>query len=283
VFVPGQVYRRRDLHKQYGGQQQGGISTPSRFPFIVIFTGDSGEQYGYKDGWQENGIFYYTGEGQKGDMKMSSGNKAIAEHSAKGKDLYLFEQAQRSHVRYLGQFVATGSHFAKTLDVDRRERQAIVFELAPIEEFVEPLAKDEIAPPSGMTLGELRDLAIESSADASSALTRMSIWRKRSEAVRRYVLKRSNGACESCRQPAPFASISGEPYLEPHHIRRLSDGGPDHPRWVAAICPNCHRHVHYGIDGASLNARLADAIGLLEPLEPKDNNLFDSAVALNLV
>src|ERR1700746_1774493 len=23
--------------------------------------------------------------------------------------------------------------------------------------------------------------------------------------------------------------------------RRLSDGGPDHPRWVVAVCPNCHR------------------------------------------
>jgi hypothetical protein len=29
VFSPGQVYRRRELHKEFGGQGQGGISTPA--------------------------------------------------------------------------------------------------------------------------------------------------------------------------------------------------------------------------------------------------------------
>jgi 5-methylcytosine-specific restriction protein A len=68
MFVPGQIYRRRDLHHQFGGQQQGGISTPSRFPIILLFTGDSGARYGYHDGWQADGLFLYTGEGQRGDM-----------------------------------------------------------------------------------------------------------------------------------------------------------------------------------------------------------------------
>jgi hypothetical protein len=88
VFVPGQVYCLCKSRLRYMEvNSKGGISTPSRFPFILIFTGDAaGEQCGYKDGWQQNGIFYYTGEGQKGDMKMSSGNKAIATHSANGKD-----------------------------------------------------------------------------------------------------------------------------------------------------------------------------------------------------
>jgi len=36
------------------------------------------------------------------------------------------------------------------------------------------------------------------------------------------------GVCESCLQPAPFHGKKG-PYLEVHHVHRLSDGGPDHP------------------------------------------------------
>src|SRR5665213_2753622 len=32
MFVPRQIYRRRDLHHQFGGQQQGGVSTPAQFP-----------------------------------------------------------------------------------------------------------------------------------------------------------------------------------------------------------------------------------------------------------
>jgi 5-methylcytosine-specific restriction protein A len=87
------------------------------------------------------------------------------------------------------------------------------------------------------------------------------LYRARSGAVRRYVLARADGACEACGDPAPFSKRNGTPYLKPHHTRRLSDGGPDHPRWVAAVCPNCHREVHHGTEGEeknrTLQARLA--------------------------
>ena len=51
TFLPGQLYRRRELHKQFGGQQQGGISTPAKVPFIFLITGESGKQHGYADEW----------------------------------------------------------------------------------------------------------------------------------------------------------------------------------------------------------------------------------------
>lgn len=117
MFIPGQIYRRRDLHRDYGGQQQGGICTPSRFPIVLLFTGESGTQHGYRDGWQNDGLFLYTGEGQRG---------------------------------------------------------------------------------------------------------------------------------------------------EPHHIRRLSDGGPDHPRWVVAVCANCHRRAHYSRDAIEFNRELSDKVGQME-------------------
>ena len=40
----------------------------------------------------------------------------------------------------------------------------------------------------------------------------------------------------------------GSPYLEPHHITRLADNGPDHPAKVIALCPNCHRKAHSSQD-----------------------------------
>jgi hypothetical protein len=37
----GRTYsRRKDIHGKFGGQQQGGISTPADIPFIFLFTGD---------------------------------------------------------------------------------------------------------------------------------------------------------------------------------------------------------------------------------------------------
>jgi hypothetical protein len=51
MFEVGRVYdRRREIHKPYGGQHQGGISTPRGRPFVLLFTSPTGEQYGYKDG-----------------------------------------------------------------------------------------------------------------------------------------------------------------------------------------------------------------------------------------
>lgn len=65
MFEAGKVYHRRnDIHAVYGGQQQGGISTPSGHPFIILVTGDSGEEHGYVDGFRDDGSFWYTGEGQ---------------------------------------------------------------------------------------------------------------------------------------------------------------------------------------------------------------------------
>jgi 5-methylcytosine-specific restriction enzyme A len=79
-----------------------------------------------------------------------------------------------------------------------------------------------------------------------------------------YVLIRGDGACQSCGTPAPFSKQDNTPYLEPHHTRRLSDGGLDHPRWVGAVCPNCHRWIHYGAQGEEKNARLPEDIEVPE-------------------
>ena len=67
---------------------QGGISTPSKYPFIFIFSNTSKDKYGYVDGFSEDGIttggpgpyYLYTGEGTEGDQTFERGNKAIKEH-----------------------------------------------------------------------------------------------------------------------------------------------------------------------------------------------------------
>ncbi|HEV7586731.1 MAG TPA: HNH endonuclease [Longimicrobium sp.] len=61
------------------------------------------------------------------------------------------------------------------------------------------------------------------------------------------VLHRATGACERCRQPAPFIrKRDGTPYLEVHHIQTLAEGGEDTVENAIALCPNCHRELHYG-------------------------------------
>lgn len=60
-------------------------------------------------------------------------------------------------------------------------------------------------------------------------------------------LFKANGKCERCKKPAPFnRDIYLTPYLEVHHIITLASGGDDTLENVIVLCPNCHRHAHYG-------------------------------------
>lgn len=74
--------------------------------------------------------------------------------------------------------------------------------------------------------------------------------------VKAWVLRRANGICELCKQPAPFTSIDGLSYLEAHHVKPLAEGGPDTPDNTVAVCPNCHRELHFGKDRKTKEAIL---------------------------
>ncbi|MCG9909914.1 MAG: HNH endonuclease [Flavobacteriales bacterium] len=61
------------------------------------------------------------------------------------------------------------------------------------------------------------------------------------------VLSRAKGICERCNNSAPFIrDIDVSPYLEVHHKKPLAEGGDDTVENAIALCPNCHRHAHYG-------------------------------------
>jgi 5-methylcytosine-specific restriction protein A len=276
TFDPRRPFRRRLLHETYGGQQRGGISTPQAHPFIFLFTGDTGEQYGYRDEWLPDGTFRYTGEGQIGDMQMVRGNAAIRDHAANGKDLYLFAKTAKSHVAYLGQMVCTGYETVVNIpDRNGTARTVIVFYLRPIDSLadqqLEPEQREDEATERlgaqdvwDVPLEQLREQALAAPLkNAPPDQARRNVY-KRSAAVRTYVLRRAAGMCEGCGAPAPFHTSTGRPYLEPHHTRRVSDGGPDHPAFVIALCPNCHRRAHYARQFQSFNAGLEAKLQRIE-------------------
>ncbi len=70
---------------------------------------------------------------------------------------------------------------------------------------------------------------------------------KRNPDVVAEVLELAKGKCRKCRAKAPFIKKSNdEPYLEVHHIDQLANGGDDTVENAIALCPNCHRELHYG-------------------------------------
>ena len=262
-FVVGGIYnRRRDIHERFGGQQRGGISTPAASSLIFAFTSPAGAAYGYDDKFNPDGTFWYTGEGQIGDMQLIRGNAAIAQHAQDGKKILLFEATPKDEIRFLGEVEYLGHHTEQRPDRNRVQRDAIVFHLG----FLPPTPRNVAEQPrtgyvtsgrlsSKLSLSELRAIALEVlPADASLEQKKADVAR-RAEAVRRYALVRAKGKCEACGQNAPFKTKTG-PFLEVHHVFRLADGGPDHPDNVIALCPNCHRRAHYSVDADRFNKDL---------------------------
>lgn len=262
-FEKGRIYnRRKDIHAVYDGQQQGGIITPAKFPIVFIITGEEGLRHGYDDQTRSDGVFEYYGEGQVGDMQMTNGNRAIAEHSWSGKSLLLFQKTPEG-LRFKDEMVYEFHLFRPAPDRNGDIRTAIVFELRRLEAVTEAI---EIEPAATTTpLAELRKRALEAAQAPTGTTKGTRTIYQRSQIVRNFVLARANGACEACETPAPFVRADGTPYLEPHHIRRRSDGGPDHIAHVIATCPNCHRRVHFGADGTDYNATLAAKMKTIEP------------------
>ncbi|MFG1245745.1 HNH endonuclease [Xanthobacter flavus] len=266
-FERGRIYnRKKDIHGVLGGSERSGIVTLSKHPLVIAITGEPGLQHGYGDRLREDGVFEYFGEGQIGDMQLVRGNRAIAEHSKDGKALLLFRKVARDgSLRFEGEWICENVVTRPAPDRTGAMRAALVFELRPIETVSQV---EESAPPTGeTTIEDLRAAAIEAASVGQVAGTSQRTVYARSRAVHAYVLRRADGRCEGCGSPAPFLRADGSPYLEPHHIRRVSDGGPDDIRFVIALCPNCHRRVHAGADGQDFNASLLQG---MEKIEPSD-------------
>lgn len=274
MFEPGRSYRREHLHHVWDGttplQAQGGILTPREVPLVVVITGEAGGQYGYADFWDADGVFHYFGAGQVGDMEFVRGNLALRDHSMNGEELHLFEQ-DLNRLRYVGPKVCAG--FYERDDAPDRNgdlRRAIVFELVSLDATLTPAATDdELSAVTSdrrweMPLEALRERLAEKVGNQPNAKEAKRRTYARSNDLKAYVCRRAAGVCEGCGSPAPFTTKAGFPYLEPHHSRRIADGGPDDYHHVIALCPTCHRRVHYAVDGDEYNEQLSTKLREIE-------------------
>jgi hypothetical protein len=104
-------------------------------PNVFLFTDPiTGSEHGYTDGWQSDGCFHYTGEGQRGDQQMKSGNAAVLNHRTNGRALRLFE-GSGGYVRYVDEFAVDTAKPFYTIDAPETGggpvRSVIVFRLQP--------------------------------------------------------------------------------------------------------------------------------------------------------
>ena len=136
-FIPELIYNRRnDIHAIYGGNWQSGISPSANYPYIFIFSGKSGHQHGYEDGWDNPNVFNYTGEGQSGDMEFTRGNLALRDHMQNGKRVFLFESVSKGFVKFKCEVEVFDADYFETHDTSGSTRIGIKFFFKRIGAYV---------------------------------------------------------------------------------------------------------------------------------------------------
>ncbi len=86
----------------------------------------------------------------------------------------------------------------------------------------------------------------------------------RNNILRTYIKERSNYSCEmpTC-DYIGFEKENGQRYIEVHHVQPLSEGGEDSIENAAALCPTCHRKLHYAENKEEMKIELLDFINTL--------------------
>ncbi|MDG4832978.1 hypothetical protein O7627_27270 [Solwaraspora sp. WMMD1047] len=116
----------------------------------------TGHQHGYYDGWDDDGLFNYVGEGQTGDQRFVQGNKSILRHREEGRTLEGFK-AHGSEVRYLGEFELVDTYWRDAHETgdENTIRQVIVFRLRPRAGVPVDLPHTPVTPRSQTTVDQV--------------------------------------------------------------------------------------------------------------------------------
>jgi hypothetical protein len=143
-YRPGETFKRADLHAFFGGSFQHGMtSANSGSDFLLFHDEESNHQFGYNlwQGFQVDGSFHYTGQGVKGNQKMTRSNLALMKSYEKMNPIHLIE-SKHGVCTYIGRFtLGSPTYFEKQApDIEKRgTRKVFVFNLIPITMVV---AKD---------------------------------------------------------------------------------------------------------------------------------------------
>ena len=252
-FKVGQSYAREKILPILGSKQlRSGIVYGSAEPALVAaFTGSRhSTSAGYLDHWNDDGSFSYCGQGTTGDQQLTRPNSILIDPL---RTVLLFKtwyppRTSKGKNRFLGEHLVAGHHWESGQGT-RSEDQLLIVTLVPARSPIDNAVQHDASPADDkIDLEELRQRAIDASCSSTPSQISTTAYRTRSDRVAEYAHARARGKCEMCGWPAPFVTPKGKPYLEIHHILRLADDGPDNIFHVAAICPNCHRKAHHGVD-----------------------------------
>lgn len=248
--MPGEVLNNEKLCSIFVCGNQGGMRRSTKTNTLVLVSDYIKDKSIYEDKWVGDTL-EYAGMGQEGDQKLISQNKTLNESRENNIDIHLFEVYEKNEYRYTGKVYLAGPfEVRQQKDKNNVDRKVFIFKLKKLTKdnvidinIIKNNFEKKLISIKKLSNEELRNKATK--ANLKCGKRNVSIVQyTRDPAVSEHAKRIAKGICQLCEKPAPFKSLSGDPYLETHHIVWLSNNGDDSIENTVALCPNCHRQMH---------------------------------------
>lgn len=266
VLSVGQIYTFDELKSITNCPTIRGIRYRNGSPELSVITSlneaIATSQYNpYKDRF-ENGRLFYTGEGQKGDQKLTAGNLKLYEAQISSHPVHVFQKLKVDHYMFLGVFVVVGHHIEKQPDADQNVRDTYVFELKPLTNHSSNTYTLEIKDNSSNNNSLLDTLNMLQKQLKNEKISRENLANryKRSKKLVNTLKELYQFECQLCdpKNPIPIIPMeNGRNYVEVHHIegfaevlgdvteQDLGDFVVDSYNNAICCCAHHHRVLHH--------------------------------------
>ena len=252
----GQLYENHRISKDFRVGTHGGIryagSHREGIKHAVIVFGEMPETP-YQPRWTGSKLIF-TGEGLRGDQKLSKGNLVLFKQLREDFPLYAFRKVRKNQYRYLGRMKVVNFGREVQKDLDGQDRTVLTFEL---KTYPTPEESPPALFPEKDYLERLRRLRQE--------VRREKVETKRYQRCRELVsiLKQLyNYLCQLCGDEAPVVPPipmkNQINYVEVHQVagraeainlatedQASGDYVLDDPEEVVVVCPYHHKLLHH--------------------------------------
>ncbi|USK71257.1 helix-turn-helix domain-containing protein [Peribacillus asahii] len=228
---------------------------------IITSTGSTSrhEDNPYEDRF-ELGSLLYTGEGRKGNQKLTSGNLRLYEAEISGQLVHVFQKLGVDQYIFLGMFQVISHHTEKQPDTSGEIRDVFIFELKPIVSKNSDDYENILQEPSNDKL--LYNLQALQSQLKNEKISRETLENryKRSRTLVNILKELYDYNCQLCSTDhliPPIFMKNGKKYIEVHHIEGFGEvigNAIDQERGdfvidsienVICVCVYHHKLIHH--------------------------------------
>jgi 5-methylcytosine-specific restriction protein A len=272
--VGEQFKDRVDIWSFFGGQWVQGVTKFESEEVVNVFFDEDGPYADEID--HETGAVEYRGKGLSGEQKLTEGNELLENARLSKSAIRFWYKPSKGIWVFKNWAVVIDRDNIEEEDVNGNLAKRFLWYLEPVisdhkdlwpTELIQSPAREIsneeviLVKNSKNLLADYAKIAKELEENPTTVSTNIKPrppQPRRRKRAKDIVIARAEGLCENneCTGMPPDVKKDGTPLFQVDHIVQLSDGGPDQPDNMIALCPNCHTAKTLGKNRNEMTRRL---------------------------